>query len=307
MTTFRELEALVAVADLGSFERAAQSLGTSQSAVSRLIKGFEEGFPSPLFNRDQRASRMTLEGEEVLRLARVILRHRASLLDRFANDEFMAPTLRLGVTELAATTWLPRFVTRVKARYPQARIELEIDSSPTLHGRVRDGRLDLAFVIDIVRSVNMARIPIGSTRFGWYCGPSLALPRTLALGDLERNTLLVQGPTTGAGALMSAWFAQHAIAPGNVIHSDSLAALTGIAAAGLGIASLPPAVALEPVQRGALLELHVPAPPPVSHYIALARIDAISALHRNVVELARACCDFETPFQRDAGAPAGFA
>lgn len=300
MTTFRELEALVAVADMGSFERAAQSLATSQSAVSRLIKEFEDGFQRPLFNRDQRATRMTMEGQEVLRLARSILRHRAGLLDRFARSDLVAPTLRLGVTELAATTWLPRFVTRLKSRYPRVHIELETDSSPALHGRLRDGRLDVAFVIDIVRSTDMARIPVGTAQSGWYCAPQLTLPVTLALGDLERQTLLIQGPKTGAGAVMLAWFAKHGVRPGNVIHSDSLAALSGIAAAGLGIANLPRAVTVEPVRQGALHEIRLPAELPASNYIALVRIDAISAFHRNVVQLAQESCDFDTPFHADS-------
>jgi DNA-binding transcriptional LysR family regulator len=300
MTTFRELEALVAVVDSGSFERAAQNLETSQSAVSRLIKEFEGRFETALFNRDQRATRLTMEGQEVLRLARTILRHRASLLDRFASPDLVAPTLRLGVTELAATTWLPRFVSRLKDRWPRMRIELEIDSSPALHARLRDGQLDVAIVIDVVRSTDMARLPVGSAQFGWYCAPRLAVPSRLTPRELEHQTLLIQGPQTGAGVVMAAWLAQHGLRPGSVIHSDSLAALSGIAAAGLGIANLPRSIVAEPLRRGVLREVTLSVPSPASTYIALVRIDAISGFHRGVVELAQQSCDFDSAFHDNA-------
>src|SRR6476659_1739000 len=82
VANFRELEAFAAVADLGSFEKAARSLATSQSNISRLVSDFEGLFDKPLLNREQRAARLTVDGEEVLRLARTILRHRAKLAER---------------------------------------------------------------------------------------------------------------------------------------------------------------------------------------------------------------------------------
>ena len=132
---------------------------------------------------------------------------------------------------------------------------------------------------------------------GWYCAPRLGLSDSLTPTEFERQTLLIQGPSTGAGAHLATWFAKRKVRPGNVIHSDSLMALLGMAAAGLGVASLPRAVAQEPVKRGALREVNLALGAPVLDYIALIRIDAISAFHRSVVQLARESCDFETPFQ----------
>jgi DNA-binding transcriptional LysR family regulator len=297
MTTFRELEALVAVAEMKSFERAAKHLRTSQSAVSRLIRELEDGFQRPLFNRDQRAARLTLDGEEVLALARSILRHRAGLAARFSSAELVMSALRLGATEAAAITWLPRFVSQLRINYPRLHLELDVASSPSLHARLRDGQLDIAIVASVIRSSEMARFPVGTARMGWYCAPAHGVGATLTPTELERQTLLIQGPSSGAGAQLAAWFEERKLRPANVIHSDSLMALLGIAAAGLGLASLPRAVAHEPVKRGALREVELTLGAPTLDYIALVRIDAISAIHRSVVQLARDLCDFEMPFQ----------
>lgn len=296
MTTFRELEALVAVADMGSFERAAVRLHTSQSAISRLIRELESGFQKPLFNREQRAAHLTIEGQEVLGLARAILRHRAGLLERFGSAELTTPTLRLGVTELTAISWLPSFVVLLRKRHAGLHLELDVASSPHLHARLRGGQLDIAIVASVIRSTDMTRFSVGTAEMGWYGAPHLGLPVTMDSAEFERQTLLMQAPSTGAGLQMATWLSARQLRPGNVIHSDSLMALSGMAAAGLGLASLPRAVAHEPVKRGALREVKLSVGLTALDYIALVRVDSISTFHRSVVRLAREQCDFNTPF-----------
>lgn len=304
MTTFRELEALVAVADMKSFEKAARHLHTSQSAVSRLIAQLESGFERPLFSRDQRATRLTMEGEEVLGLARAILRHRATLLERLDQPELVMSTLRLGATEAAAITWLPNFLALLGARRPRMQLTLDIASSSALHARLRDGQLDIAIVADVIRTSGMARFPVGTAQMGWFCSPKLTLPERLSPAELEQRTLLIQGATSGAGAQLAAWFQAEHLRPHHVIHTDSLMALLGMAAAGLGLASLPRAVALEAMARGALREVHLTTASPALNYIALVRIDTISSFHRTIVQWARECCDFDRPFQVSVGGAA---
>jgi DNA-binding transcriptional LysR family regulator len=296
MTTFRELEALVAVVDMGSFHQAARSLDTSQSAVSRLIQEFEAGFAQPLFDRSQRSARLTFEGQEVLRIARAILKQRDTLSERFADPALLTPSLRLGVTELSATTWLPTFVSRFRQRYPLVSVELQVDSSPELQTSVRDGKLDVAVVIDVLRNREMARFPVGAAQLGWYCAPGLALPETPSLRDLERQTLLIQGSSTGAGKRLAGWFLEKAVWPASVIRSDSLMALSGMAAAGLGIANLPKAVAQDAVTVGALKELTLPVSPPDLQFVAVVRVDSVTPFHRSAIGIAQECCDFSTPF-----------
>ncbi|MBD9667103.1 LysR family transcriptional regulator [Variovorax sp. VRV01] len=296
MTTFRELEALVAVVEMGSFKGAARSLNTSQSAVSRLIQDFELQFSLPLFTRDQRAARLTVAGQEVLRVARAALRQRATLMERFCSAALVAPTLRMGVTELAAVTWIPRFVGHLRARYPRLHLEVQVESSSQLHDDVRAGRLSLAIVIDVVRTTEMARIPVGTASTGWFCAPGFKAAHSLSLQELERQTLLLQGSSSGAGRRLDAWFRAHALEPANVIQSDSLSALSGIAAAGLGIAHLPRAVAVDALLRGQLREVQLPVNSPDLQYVAIGRVDMVSAFHRAVIDLARLHCDFDTPF-----------
>lgn len=296
MTTFREIQAFVAVADQGSFEKAAKSLATSQSNISRHISEFEGAFERPLFDRSSRAARLTMEGQEVLRLARGILRRRADLVERFGNSDLVSSTLRLGVTELAALTWLGRFLAALRERYPRMRVEPEVASSTSLHSRLRQGQLDIAIVLDAVLTTDMARLPIGTAKFGWYCSTALTLPPILTLPEFERQPVLLQGDLHGGGSAMSRWLKDRNVLASNTIYCDSLVALAGICAAGLGVAGLPCAVAQGPERNGALRKVGISIGAPEMTYIALVRIEAISEFHRNVASLARSYCDFQVPF-----------
>lgn len=65
MVTLKEVEALIAVADTGSFMRASRRLGTTQSAVSKIIAGMEQKLGVQLVARTSGGSRLTEEGKYV--------------------------------------------------------------------------------------------------------------------------------------------------------------------------------------------------------------------------------------------------
>lgn len=296
MTTFRELEAFVAVADQGSFEKAAQCLATSQSNISRHINGFEDSFDKPLFDRTSRSARLTMEGQEVLRLARDILRRRSDLAERFGNAELLSSTLRVGVTELSALTWLGRFLVELRQCYPKMRVEPVVASSAALHAQLRLGQLDIVVVLSAVNTSDMARLPIGTAEFGWYCSTALDLPEVLTMPEFERQSVLLQGELNEGGSVLERWLRERDVRTNNTVYCDSLMALASICAAGLGVAGLPHAVAQGAVRNGSLRRIEIPIGAPAMEYIALVRIDSISDFHRNVVSIARANCDLQTPF-----------
>src|SRR5215470_6974911 len=87
----RQLRAFVAVADAGGFGRAAARLHLSQPALSRQIAGLEAALGLRLFDRIGRRSRLTSEGEDLLRGSRRLVADSDALGDR-------AKTLKSGQT-----------------------------------------------------------------------------------------------------------------------------------------------------------------------------------------------------------------
>ncbi|MGJ7499379.1 LysR family transcriptional regulator [Variovorax sp. ZT5P49] len=297
--TFLQLEALVAIADMGSFEAAGRKLGSVQSGVSRHVRELEGQFPNPLFDRASRSARLTVDGLEILSQARTILQQRDALLSQYASEKILRRSLRLGVTELAALTWLPGFIDALRSTYPLVDVQLEVGGiAADLYEKLRLAQLDLAIVPDTPRWADMWRVPLASVRNGWYCSPAFELKRRrLAVSELGQLTLLSQSADSVVGQVMSKWLERNGVQPRSILTCNSFSALGGMASAGLGIACLPNAISCELVALGMLREVHVaPAMPPV-RYVAVARPDALTPFHRKVLSLARATCNYGTRYQ----------
>ncbi|MEH2492793.1 LysR family transcriptional regulator [Bradyrhizobium sp. AZCC 2230] len=297
--TFLQLEALVAIADMGSFEAAGRKLGSVQSGVSRHVRELERQFPKPLFDRGSRSARLTVDGLEVLAQARAILQQRDVMVSQYVSKKILRRSLRLGVTELAALTWLPAFIDALRSTYPLVDVELEVGGvAADLYEKLRLAQLDLAIVPDAPRWTDILRFPLASVRNGWYCSPAFSLKRRrLAVSELGQLTLLSQSADSAAGHEMSKWLERNGVQPRNILTCNSFAALGGMASAGLGIACLPNAISGELVTLGLLREVQVaPVMPPV-RYVAVARHDALTPFHRRIITLARATCNYRTRYQ----------
>ncbi|MVV48368.1 LysR family transcriptional regulator [Pseudomonas sp. PB120] len=85
--SLQALQALVVVAECGSFTQAAQKLCLTQSAVSRQIQQLEGHFGVPMFVRSSRSIRLTPEGEQVLASARAFLEQLKTLEDRLSGQK----------------------------------------------------------------------------------------------------------------------------------------------------------------------------------------------------------------------------
>jgi DNA-binding transcriptional LysR family regulator len=109
------LRTLVAAQRLGGFNRAAEQIGRSQSAVSQQIHKLKERIGQPLFRKRGRALELTVAGEKVLAYARRILE---------LNDEAVAAVrgacvegmVRFGMPGDFAETWLPTALGGFKRR-----------------------------------------------------------------------------------------------------------------------------------------------------------------------------------------------
>lgn len=298
MTTIKQLEAFVAIIEMGSFEGAADKLDVAQSAISRHIKEFEASFAYPLFDRLGRSARLTLEGAEVLARARVVLKKHGLLIEQFVRKDALVRRLRIGVTELTALTWLPLFVDQLRTQFPLVAIELEVEHSVPLHDRLRSGQLDIVIVPNAFEVTGLLRTKLGIVTNGWYCSPLLDVPaRRLRVAELSKFPLLMQGPQSGAGVLMRNWFSKNGLVPKNTLQSNSIAALGGIAVSGLGIAYLPVVVSHGLVEQGLLREVQAsPALPPIP-YVSLIRTESATPFHRAVAALAQQFCNFDKPFE----------
>ena len=139
------MKTFLAIADSGSFTRAAEDVHKTQSAVSMQMKRLEELLGRPLFARDGRASRLTADGERLIDYARRMVAINDEAVSAFTRPE-LSGTVRFGTPDDYADRFLPEILARFARTHPMVTVDVECVSSMTLYERTRRGVMDLALV-----------------------------------------------------------------------------------------------------------------------------------------------------------------
>src|SRR5262245_10793197 len=146
MLTIPHLEALVAIAELGSFRAASQRLNVTQPTISLRIKQLEESLRVNLFDRSSYRPRLTGEGKAVLDLARRTLELTREMNAFGRRGQRVEGKIRLGVCDTFAITCLPALLSQLEQRTPGIEVALDIDYSANLDKGLREERIDIAFL-----------------------------------------------------------------------------------------------------------------------------------------------------------------
>ncbi|TKT76236.1 LysR family transcriptional regulator [Aquamicrobium sp. LC103] len=296
--TLKQLEALYWITKLGTFERAAAKLNTTQSAVSKRIQELELATGIAVFDRSQRGARLTERGEHLLAIGEEML----GLHDRIAElkDSRHTPLrrLRIGVTELTAMTWLPRLVTALRETYPSVSLEPEVDMSRNLYERLVEETIDLIVIPEAFTDPEISAVHLADVSNVWMAKPGLVnIGEPLYLAELANYPILTQGGRSGSGLYFNKWLKAEGVTFPKVLSSDSLTALLGLTIAGLGVSYVPEQCFQPLVDEGKLVVIPTkPSLPPVP-YVSMFRNDRPSAVTSAIAELTMRVCDFSRQFQ----------
>ena len=145
--SLRQLQYVVAVADLGGFGRAAARCHVSQPSLSAQIALVEHALGVRLFERDRRVVRLSPAGAAVVDRARQVLLAARDLVDaaRRQSDPFRG-RIRIGVLPTVCPYLLPEVTTPLHETYPDLSIQWTEDKTSSLLGRINEGTLDGAIV-----------------------------------------------------------------------------------------------------------------------------------------------------------------
>lgn len=151
MLDIDQLRSLIAIADTGSFTRAAEVVFKTQSAVSMQMKRLEEQLARPIFMKDGRGTKLTEDGERLLDYARKIVRLSSECVATF-SEAVLTGRVRLGVPDDYADRYLPEILVRFTKAHPKVEVTVVCEPTPMLVERIQSGDLDLAII-----SLSLAR------------------------------------------------------------------------------------------------------------------------------------------------------
>jgi LysR family hydrogen peroxide-inducible transcriptional activator len=141
----KHLQALMAIADTGSFSSAAASIGTVQSNVSAHVARLERELEVQLV--DRASGRLTEEGQVVIERARRVMNELAAMVaDVAALREEVVGTVRLGVIGTTGRWLVPQLFDLLRVRHPHVYLNVAEGSSLQLEQQLASGQLDLAVV-----------------------------------------------------------------------------------------------------------------------------------------------------------------
>ena len=144
---FEELKALVAIAESGSMERAADHLSLTPSALTRRIQRLEVELGAVLFDRHFKPPKLTQAGFEILEKGRAIL---SSLSDLKSSTSGVTPPVgpfRLGFSHAVAQPDISKVIVELGKKFPLLQPHISNDISSQLLARLRVGELDGAVVV----------------------------------------------------------------------------------------------------------------------------------------------------------------
>lgn len=139
------LKTFIAIADCGSFTRAADEVNKTQSAVSMQMKRLEETIGRPVFVREGRQSRLSPDGENLLDYARRIVKLSDDAVLSFASPE-ISGHVRMGTPDDYADRFLPEILVRFARTHPLIQVLVECRPSSELVDLTKAGKLDISMI-----------------------------------------------------------------------------------------------------------------------------------------------------------------
>ncbi|MGG7618106.1 LysR family transcriptional regulator [Bacillus coreaensis] len=139
--------AFIKAIETGSFTKAAEQLGYTQSAVSQMVLSLEQELSTTLILRSRKGISLTPDGEEFLPYIRKICNSHRELIEKLNEMQgLQSGLIRIGTFSSVTCHWLPGFIKDFKERYPSVQFELHQGNYTEISNWIIEGTVDFGFV-----------------------------------------------------------------------------------------------------------------------------------------------------------------
>lgn len=164
--------ALEKIIELGSFTRAAEALGYTQSSVSQMMSSLETELGLTLLTRSRQGARLTQEGAELYPfIQQTLYRYRAMQEKAQEIRGLETGIIRVGAISSITCHWMPQLIKGFQQRYPKVQFLFHQGDYTTIPEWIRTGAVDFGFVspaavsgmeiIEVKRGEMLAVLPEG--------------------------------------------------------------------------------------------------------------------------------------------------
>jgi DNA-binding transcriptional LysR family regulator len=223
-----QLRLILEIAESGQLQMAAQVVGMTQPAASRMLAEIEKQLGAELFSRQPKGLVATEIGASVLKRARVIFREMGSVADELKNmRDGLEGSIHIGAVTGPAVQQLVSAVHEIKEESPKASITVDVLPSRDLLTHLVAGEMDfvLARILPEFNNLDFNIIPLQDEKVALMARADHPLARApiVTLSELQTQEWIMQpriSPISEASLLAFASFGL--TEPANIIFSSSM-------------------------------------------------------------------------------------
>lgn len=257
------------IAEEGSFSKAAEKLGYTQSAITFQMGQLEEELSARLFEKVGRRMVLTQAGEELVPYVDEVLASVDKL--RFFRQDLdqCRGELRIGAAETQLCYRLPAVFRGFCEKAPQARLLIQSMSCYDIRDALLAGKLDVGVLYQDIGGVegSLTCYPLGECPVVLVASPQrkAAHPDYETPGQKLPFPLIINESNSVFAQRFQAYLRARAIRLDHTIHLESIPTIKNLTASGVGITVLPRFTVEEELAAGTLAEIPIPMEGAVLH------------------------------------------
>lgn len=237
----RQLKTFITVAQLLSFNRAAETLNYAQSTISTQIRLLEEEFGKPLFDRLGKTIVLTETGQVLLRYAHKMLAIEKETVTQVTGRKDALGSITIRVPQSISTYRFPPILKKFTDKYTRVGFNISHCALSILQ-ELRSGIIDLAFLLaDSIQEKDLIAEVIGYEKILLLSGPLHPLNRTpsVHLKDLESQTILLPTQDCSYKMIFERMLTEENVPDTSTIELNSIEAMKRCCMEGIGVMMLP--------------------------------------------------------------------
>lgn len=199
------VQAFVAIADCGGFQKAAESLFVTQTAVTQRLRNLETFLGVVLIERTTRSIALTGIGKDFLPQARRLLLELSSTLTEIRETgKAQRGDVSIACVPTVGIHYLPKIIEEYSARFPDNRIKILDHASSDVEASVLRREAEFGIVVAAPTNPELTSVPLMEDQFVLVCRDDhpLARRRSVSWKQLEPHPLIFAGHVNGNRALL---------------------------------------------------------------------------------------------------------
>jgi len=257
---FRELKTFQVVANLLSFNNAANILHLAQSTVSAQIRSLENSLGKELFHRAGRTISLTPAGVKLLNYTQRLVNIEKEILSALGSLDDKYGNLTIKTPQSISSYFLPELIKEFQIIFPKIGFDIDWCTSFNLIDIFNSGTIDLAFLITdsfIDKNLHVEELTNINLVLAVHPEDDLLKNKKITIKDLNNKNLIFVKSDCNYKNILQKMLLQSDVEPNKIIEINSLDAVKRLLIMGNGIAFLPKIVISDELNKGLLKTLNI--------------------------------------------------